>query len=54
MASTHAEVEPGPAKDLGEARDELGQKAKECSALIAKEGKLEKELGTLRDVSKGG
>lgn len=49
---THAEAKAGLAKDLEEMRDDLGKKTKECDALKAMVGKVEKGLATLRDASK--
>lgn len=49
---TQAETEAGHAKDPGKTRDDLGKKTRECGALRAKSGKLEKGSATLRDARK--
>lgn len=51
-SKTHAEVEPGLAKDLGETLDDLRKKKIECDAPKAKVGKLGKGLESLRDALK--
>lgn len=49
LSNTHAETEPGPAKDLRETRDDLAKKKKKFDLLRAKDGLLEKGLSTLCD-----
>lgn len=52
MRKTNAEAKEGFAKDVGENRDDLGMKTRECGALSAKAGKLKEELEILRETSK--
>lgn len=52
LSKTNAEAKGWHAKDLGETRDTLRKKIKECDALKANVGKLGKELTLLRDALK--
>lgn len=53
LSSTHAEVETDLAKNPRKARENFWKKTEEGNALRAKDNKLEKELASLLDASKG-